>query len=97
MDETITKRPLPYREPLNILSEDYLNTLVLDSKVKKTNFINYLTEEEEDFIVESALEIKSSIFEHIYDCMIRNKKVNAIVEGTMSVGKTLLQKWVNAT
>lgn len=94
--DVLLKRPLPCIEPSNMLSQEYLDTLKLQVKKKKTNFINYLTEEVEDFIVESALEIKRPVLEHIvYDCIKRNRKVNAVIEGTMSVGKTLLQKWLN--
>lgn len=94
MEEKILEesRPLPYREPLNIFSEEFLKTLNLEKKKKIPHKIEYFTDDIEELIVKSALEIAPSIVEHAKEYKKFNKKFNIAIDGVMNIGKSTLMK-----
>lgn len=85
-------RPLPSTEPVNMFSAEYLSKLELEAKKKIVKHIEYITEEREELIVKSALEIAPKILEHAKECRKKNKKFSLAVDGTMNIGKSRLMK-----
>lgn len=83
-------RPLPYIEPLNILSDDMIKGIELEVREKVRTDVIYITEERERMIVESAVEIAEKIKDDAKRSKDKNIKFNIGIDGTMFIGKSTL-------
>lgn len=89
-------RPLPKVVKVNMMSKEFLSSIKLKDIKREVNLISYNSDENiEEFTVNSALEIKDSVLEHIKKCINTDKKINAFIDAEMNTGKTLLQKHLN--